>query len=388
MAQDRTRRLPLPRLIPDSCTLAVLDDDLEREWEALAVEQGSSPFQRPGWFGAWQAGFAPRRALRVLTVRREGTLVAALPLGLGLLGATAPVNSETPLLAPVARDAAATAALGAYLPAVAHAVDLRFVPVGDDESLLVAAAGEASGTVVREVVRASPYVAVDGEWEEHQRCAVSGSRRRSLRSADRRLSALGDLRLDTQDGSKNLDSLLREGFGLEAAGWKGRQGTAVMTQPGTARFYWSLARWAAGEDLLRMHFLRLDGRPIAFSFALEHRGAVFGVKTTYAEDLRSLGPGVLLTHRLVAAAFERPDLRSFELLGESDPYKLEFASGVREQVRLRVYDGTVRGHAQRRLDRAVGAARSEIRRRVPTETRTRVAGRLSTARTLWRRSDS
>ncbi|MEZ0490915.1 GNAT family N-acetyltransferase [Kineococcus sp. TBRC 1896] len=377
MPEDLTGLRPV---VPDTCSLVPLGEELEREWDDLAATCAASPFQRPGWFRAWLQAFGAERTLDLLAVRRDGALVAVLPLVNGALGAKAPVNDETPLLAPVALDTAAASSLGRRLAGAAHAVDLRFLPVGEHERALVTAARASTGTVVRELVRSSPYVAVDGSWDEHLHQAVSPSRRRNLRRAERRLRERADLRLEVHDGSRDLDRLLHEGFGLEAQGWKGREGTAVVSRPRTAAFYWALARWAAQQGVLRLQFLRLDDRPIAFSFTLEQGGSAYGVKTTYAEDLRSFGPGVLLTHWLLADAFERPGLRSFEMLGEPDPYKLEFASGVREQVRVRVYDGSVRSVVQRRAESTFSAGRAELRRRVPAETRARLAARLSTAR--------
>jgi CelD/BcsL family acetyltransferase involved in cellulose biosynthesis len=188
--------------------------------------------------------------------------------------------------------------------------------------------------------------------------------------------------VECHDGRENLPALLSEGFGLELRGWKGRQGTAVLSRPRTEQFYRAAAEWAAQAGILRLYSLRLDGRAIAFACQIEQRGVMYGVKKAYDEEFREYGPGLLLVSRLLADACRRPEVRLFEWQGQDEPHKLEFASGVRRQLHLQLFSRGVAGGVERGLAAAVSVANAEARRRLSRERRQqirRVLHRVSAA---------
>ena len=363
----------------DAWAREAVDDGLLVEWDALAVETRAVPFLRPGWFQAWMAAFAPGRTLRALTVRRAGTLVALLPVLESWRGVSVPANTHSTVIEPLAVDEAAARALVPALLGGGWRTDLRFVPAGGLADVMAAEAGDRGWLARREVMRQPPFTLVEGDWEAYQREQLSKNRRHGLARLARRLEEMGDVRLDVQDGGRNLAGLLAEGFGLERSGWKGDEGTAVLSRPDTEQFYREVAEWAARTGLLRLYFLRLDGRAIAFLYTVEQHGVSHVLKLGFDDALRDRGPGVLVARAFLQDAFARPDLRKVDWLGEDDRYKRDFATGVRDQLRLQFYAPGVLGRADRALADGVAAARAEARRRLPPETRHRIgvsAGRL------------
>src|SRR5439155_10777058 len=94
----------------------------------------------------------------------------------------------------------------------------------------------------------------------------------------RSLEERGETRVSYEDGGDGLEDLLSEGFRLEGSGWKERAGTAILSDPTVEGFYRAVARWASQRGWLRLAFLRLDGRAIAFDICLEQGGAVYVLK--------------------------------------------------------------------------------------------------------------
>ncbi|MCI2239725.1 GNAT family N-acetyltransferase [Kineococcus sp. TRM81007] len=356
-----------------------MDEALSAEWDDLAVLSGAPPFLRPGWIHAWMSAFEPRRALHALTIRRDGRLAALLPVVRKNGSLHCPTNAETPVMGPVALDAEALhPLLGQHVER--HGLTLRFSPDdGNQEDLL--RNSRARGLPVSVApLRRSPCTSVQGDWEEFQEQTLTASRRRDLRRNERRLAAIGELRMTSHDLSRDLIGTLQRGLELEAAGWKGDEGTAVLSRPATTAFYRSASTWAASAGLLRLYFLTLDGEPIAFSLNLEQNGTSYGVKTAYAPAHRAFGPGVLMLNRLIAEGFSRPDLHTLEHLGEDDPFKREFSTGVRRQSSVRVFPRGTRGRLEQHADRGRLALATELRRRTTPETRRSVQRLLSTLR--------
>jgi CelD/BcsL family acetyltransferase involved in cellulose biosynthesis len=161
----------------------------------------------------------------------------------------------------------------------------------------------------------------------------------------RRLEERGDVHVAYEDGSERLDELLADGFRLEGSGWKEEAGTAIRSDPGVERFYGEVARWAAERGWLRLAFLRLDGRALAFDMCLEYGGAFYVLKGGFDVAERKFGPGTLLTHHGIERAFER-GLASYELLGQADDYKRSWTGLTRERLRFQAFPRSAAGVAE------------------------------------------
>jgi CelD/BcsL family acetyltransferase involved in cellulose biosynthesis len=177
-------------------------------------------------------------------------------------------------------------------------------------------------------------VAIDGDWEGYERTLgrkrCSDSRRRR-----RQLDEKGAVTFEVASGG-TLDALLAEGFAVEAAGWKGSDGTAIRASAATLAFYTDVARWAAERGWLRLAFLRLDGRALAFDLALEHAGVHYLLKTGFDPELREQAPGKLLRLHMLERAF-RAGLRAYEFLGADEPWKREWTEATRPRVLVQAF---------------------------------------------------
>jgi CelD/BcsL family acetyltransferase involved in cellulose biosynthesis len=315
---------------------------LAGEWEALADRARSGPFSTPGWFEAWWQAFG-RGQLELMALRRGGELAAVLPLQRRYGVRRALTNWHTPELRLPTADAAARAALlghvlgGTRLPLLLGMVTAGTGEVADFKS---AAAAAGMWTIVRRIER-SPFVALESGWERYE-ADLPSQRRRELRRRRRRLEDRGELALEVADGSERLEPLLAEGFAVEGSGWKAEEGTAIESRPETRLFYARVARWAADRGSLRLAFLRLDGRAIAFHFTIEEGGSAYQLKGGYDPALRALAPGTLLIREMLAWAFER-GLETYEFLGADEGFKLDWTSSTRERLSVQAFPRSAAG---------------------------------------------
>ena len=127
------------------------------------------------------------------------------------------------------------------------------------------------------------------------------SRLKDLRRRRRRLEESGVLDLETATEGAALERALDTFLALEAAGWKGAAGTALLCQPQTERFACALFRSEGGPVAVRADLLRLDGRAVAASLALVCGGTAHLLKTAYDETLRAQAPGLVLEDAIVRA---------------------------------------------------------------------------------------
>jgi CelD/BcsL family acetyltransferase involved in cellulose biosynthesis len=361
MPTDMDPQTPAPKV-----TRTTLDAALAREWADLAERTGAAPFAHPGWLVPWAA--ATRTRLEPLTLRRGSHLAGILPLAWSRGAVRTPGDWHTPWFEAVAEDQAGLDALFEALAGTdRRRVTLDFVLEGGATAERGTTALAAAGyrLIPRTRLR-SPYLLLEGTWEDYL-ASLSSHRRSELRRRARRLEAEGSLDLDVSPGGPDLGARLDEGLTLEAAGWKGRQGTAIAAHPGLAGFYRRMAAWAAEQGWLRLAFLRLDGRALAFDLALEAGGRHFLLKTGYDPKYAALAPGLLLRVRMLERAFAL-GLASYEFGGADEPWKLVWAPAVRPVLAVEGFAPGIAGawaRASARLNRLLTATSDRPRRRPP-----------------------
>jgi CelD/BcsL family acetyltransferase involved in cellulose biosynthesis len=305
------------------------------DWEALAERAGAPPFSRPGWFAAWAKAFAPGE-LELLTVRRDDRLAGVVPILRVDEALRSPTNEQSHHFGLLAEDAAAGTELAHGLfSAGAARISLDYLDAtSSDAPLLRSAAEQAGYRVVTRHLAYNLFLRLDTDLRLPNRLVRDIERRR------RRLEQEGEVLLEVEESSERLD----EGLRLEGSGWKDVEQTAILSRPDTTTFYREIADWAAARGWLRLSFLSLDGRPLAFQLALEHGGAHYFIKGGYDPAYHAFSPGKLLLHATLARAREH-ELDRYELLGDVEPWKLEWARIVRTRLSFQAFGRSPRSLA-------------------------------------------
>jgi CelD/BcsL family acetyltransferase involved in cellulose biosynthesis len=325
---------------PDGSTQAVeiwqRIEPIALEWDLLADRTHAAPFLRPGWLEAWWKAFGSG-ALEIHTVRQDGRLSGVLPLyrRAGVLRSLS--NWHTPSFGLLADSTAAHRELAHSLFARRHRrVSIGFLDAERPDMANVREAAEAAHrcVLVRALERSS-YVRIDQDWAAYEH-ALSRNLRGDLGRRLRRLSEEGRVSFESSNGSERLDELLDEGFRLEALGWKGAANTAIVSRPHTHRFYREVAAWAAERGWLRLIFLRLNGRALAFDYCLVAEGVHYYLKGGFDPAYARFSPGRLIVHSSLERAFS-DGLSRFEFLPGGEPYKFAWANACRDVTLLQAF---------------------------------------------------
>jgi CelD/BcsL family acetyltransferase involved in cellulose biosynthesis len=357
---------PISQTAADSTPVELLEGQLPagllQEWDELVERGRILPWLGPGWMVPWWQHMG--RTAPVVAVLRStrGELQAVLPLRRAQGVLASPTDWHTPEFDVAAQDAQARRAL---LEGALHRsrgrLTMDFVPA-DLAHELAHVARAQRGRSYQRVLESSPYLPLTGDWEAR----LSPHLLAELRRRERRLAERGDIAVEVHDGTQHLDHLLDEAFRVEASGWKGRQGTAILCRTETRDFYRAVGRWAAERGLLRLAFLRLDGRPLAVDIGIQHNDVFYLLKNGYDEAERAAGPGKQL--RLAALRhFASQGVTSYEFLGDALAWKQEWTPFLKDRYQVHAFRVGVVGsrewalHAQvlptaRRIRDSAGAA--------------------------------
>jgi CelD/BcsL family acetyltransferase involved in cellulose biosynthesis len=134
------------------------------------------------------------------------------------------------------------------------------------------------------------------------------AKKKDLARLERRLNEQGRLTMQSLQAEEPLDQWLDEFLALEAAGWKGREGSALASVVGGGTFFRRICREAHARGRLEMLALRLDDKPIAQMCLMRTGGGAIFLRTAYDEAYARFSPGLLLAFKFSCQLHEQPGI--------------------------------------------------------------------------------
>ncbi len=135
--------------------------------------------------------------------------------------------------------------------------------------------------------------------------AVKSKTRSKYRRLRKRLGETGVLVDACVDDPGGLAATVPAFLKLEAAGWKGRQGTAMAAEPATAAMIERIVSGLAATGQCRIEMVELDDAPVSMMISLGAGDRWWIWKIAYDEAHAKMSPGVLLALHLTEAALKR-----------------------------------------------------------------------------------
>ena len=134
----------------------------------------------------------------------------------------------------------------------------------------------------------------------------------------RRLEKQGSLTFSMLETSEDIQNGLEEFLKLEAAGWKGKQDTALLSREPDSAFTREMVSRSGEAEGICIGQLRLDEKLIATNILLRQQGRIFGWKTTFDESLAKFSPGQLLIYYSTQKLLEDPKFSGADSLSNPD----------------------------------------------------------------------
>ena len=339
---------------------------LREDWDALAA-RAESPLLEHDWFLCAARAFCRESDLRIITTHSGSRLTGVAPLALhatesgtrlGLLGAST-LHEPGNLLH---EDEAALKAILREMSRLGAPCLVQRVPV---DAPLCRRAGELLGPrAVTFVRRTRPSLGIDiaGTWEDYW-AGLSRHLTQNLPRLEgkaRRASGRVTARV-LHPAPQEVDGIFEVLVRIEASGWKGRKGSALLQRPAMCGFFREYSRLAAAKGRLRVTVVEFGPDVAAIEFAVMAYGRVWQLKIAFEDRYASFYPGLHLTRASVRDAFET-GCRSYEFLGSAEAWEERWRPAAREYAVVVIYPCSVRGLA--------GAARdfaARVRQRTTRE---------------------
>jgi CelD/BcsL family acetyltransferase involved in cellulose biosynthesis len=200
---------------------------------------------------------------------------------------------------------------------------------------------------------------------DQQLARFSKGFRRNLRKQRNHLQRLGPVEFVCVDSGPALDEAFEVFLDLEAAGWKGREGTAIRRLgPEAESFYREIARRLGRRSACEIYLLKAAGRVIGAQLCYLAADTCYMIKVAYDEHYEECSPGQTVIQHILERYGTRPPFSVVSFC--SDEAWLRDLRPKAENVHeLRVFNRTPGGTAARVLCRLKALAMGlGLRRRI------------------------
>jgi CelD/BcsL family acetyltransferase involved in cellulose biosynthesis len=225
----------------------------------------------------------------------------------------------TPLLDRDAADDAVTRLLAQARKAGAHALVLRNVALDGAAMKAVTQVLQRAGlrpVVLQSRIRACLDAMRDSE--ALLRDALGAKKLKELRRQRHRLAEHGAVQFDVARTPEDVASAIETFLTLEASGWKGKRGTALVQHDGDAGFVRRATMALAEVGQCEIVSLRAGDTPVAAAIVLRHQDRAFYFKLGIDERFAKFSPGVQLTLDLTRHLCADPEIATADSTATAD----------------------------------------------------------------------
>ncbi len=322
--------------LDDAANLRPLTSIPLSHWRALA-ERALEPngYYLPGWELAVDASASGRTGASALLARSDAApdgacrLIGLMPvismarayrIPLPALVSAHPYGTLcTPLLDRDVAPEAAAGLLRAARQTGAHALILRDISL-DGSTLKTLREVMLRDGLRPRVLQSQLRACLDatGEPEELLRAALGTKKLKELRRQRHRLAEHGAVRFDIAHTREQVAAALEIFLKLEASGWKGKRGTALIQDDGDAAFVRRAAPALAETGQCGIVTLHAGDTPVAAGIVLRHQDRAFFFKLGIDERFAKFSPGVQLTLDLTRHLCADPAIATADSTASAD----------------------------------------------------------------------
>lgn len=169
--------------------------------------------------------------------------------------------------------------------------------------------------------------------------ARSGKFRNHLKRTRRKIDDLHTAKIVAWDELADFDGAYEMLLAVEKNSWKQAHGTAITAVGRQLAFYGDMSRGAAARGRLHLHFLTVEGAPVAYNLGYIAGDCYSYLKTSFDEGFRALSVSTYLRAHLVESLIAR-GTRWLDFPAEPYEWERQWTETVRWHRSISIYNRT------------------------------------------------
>jgi CelD/BcsL family acetyltransferase involved in cellulose biosynthesis len=372
---------------------------LHKEWDELRERsRATSPFLSHVWLEAWWNVYSGARdRLCVVECRAENTgrLIGLLPAyirtsghiiparRLRLLGDAHVGSTRLSCIADEDTEADVWDALADHLLAIRNewdVLELRGVEAEDGFCAhLVHRFGEEKHRVRQLATDYSPTIVLPDSWDDFM-LTLSKEWRRKVRKYRQNMEGLGVVKVECIEDPDMVPAALGDVARLFEQSMRRKYDPEFAASDRYVRFITSVTEPFLALGLLRLIFLKVGERRVAFVYQLRHGDTMSGYQTGFETSLAPLGAGMALFSYAIEDAIEQ-GCRMCDFGPGLSNYKLRWKhSHIQEYWDTQIYGKSVAGVSSAAVWSAEQWAKRTVKRVAPESLNTRLTRTVNVRR--------
>jgi CelD/BcsL family acetyltransferase involved in cellulose biosynthesis len=326
-----------PQIDPYRVTQISLEELTDYFHEQPSSLPWECPFVQPFWLRSWATAFGKGQTALFLCVLHNDQPVGLLPLKTDGSAATffgsPDVCDYQDLVAAPGQTSAVVAALIKVLRARGiQMLDLNTIrrPSALWDGLQACTSQDLQ--IAWEAVEAGYAMDLPASWEEYLQ-RLKAKQRHEIRRKLRRLHEYGTIEFDTIAPTHLNERDMQQFFSLFTAS---RADKADFMNPAMRVFFNNLLQGAAAAGVLRLSFLRINGRPAASTLCFAINDCLYLYNNGYDRTYAPVSVGLLSKVYTIRQGIEE-GFRRYDFLKGSEPYKHRLGGRPVAMFRCRIY---------------------------------------------------
>ncbi|MGZ0168390.1 MAG: GNAT family N-acetyltransferase [Planctomycetales bacterium] len=164
---------------------------------------------------------------------------------------------------------------------------------GELNAMLDTAAAKTNATWFEDWNCERAIIPIDEVPEDCLQTLYSKSRRRTFKRSRKQLDKFGEVTFSFAGQAGTTTRAVQTFLELEAMGWKGEEGTALLSSSGHEQFLREMATRFAADQQLIIYQAMVDDVPVASAFNMRSADDVFCFKIGWNPEFASGSPGIL-----------------------------------------------------------------------------------------------
>ncbi|MFA5975528.1 MAG: GNAT family N-acetyltransferase [Elusimicrobiota bacterium] len=341
---------------------------LKEEWNTLLGRSSAdNVFLRWEWMYTWWEIFKKQRTLFILTVRHEGRLVgvapfyiepAIFPMPRRLRFCSEELSPDyMDIIAERGQEAGVLSGIVKFIRQCGREWDVIALDNLLEGSLLLSDLSLFSDyAVVKEATHVCPYVKITGSFDEYYKARpelVSFKLVKKLNKLRDQMNVVHRIIRDEDVLSKGIDDL----FDLHEKRAGDKHMHSSFLSADIKRFHQDVSRLFLKEGLLNFHFLYSGDTPVTARYGFIYKNKAYCYQNGFDPEWKKWSVGAVLTLLVIEQAF-KDRLDEFDFLKGAESYKSLWSNGVREEMLLIIFNGSLRGSLCRKMADLKSALRS------------------------------